>query len=426
MIIDSKDIVCFESGSSSPGDSWTGTVESLGKDVDAIARFVTGGILATERDGDKLRIVGTDRVGLLLLPSGRRIVIRSKIPSLVLLNWLAFLGEFPPLEVWLPEPVIATGDDWHACIGRLFLYELEKVSRQFLRKDYTPVTTTGSTLRGRILTNRLYQSLHRLPQIPQLTRSRTLNTAFNIVLALALDRLPILLKGCTAAEWRLMARLRDLWSRIDREVNDVVSAVTEAQWASPPGYRSALQLARLILIGAAVDPSTGAGGQVFTICLAQIWERSLLKMFTEVSSVTGWLVSPQSDRTRQWDDSIGKVDTNRWMTADLLAESGLSRWVLDAKYKRAFGNESRTDRFQMCAYAVGFNAERATLVYPTAKGQSFDTNILLNATVNSQQIVIDSLELPMVAGPEACKVALIEICGAELPRICTKTYVPIK
>ena len=49
-----------------------------------------------------------------------------------------------------------------------------------------------------------------------------------------------------------------------------------------------------------------------------------------------------------------------------MLENNLERWVLDAKYKRAFGVESREDRFQMCAYAVAFNADRATLVYPTA------------------------------------------------------------
>ena len=50
-----------------------------------------------------------DRVGLVVLPSGRRLAIRSKIESLVLLDWLAYLGEFPPLDLWLPDAGITTG-----------------------------------------------------------------------------------------------------------------------------------------------------------------------------------------------------------------------------------------------------------------------------------------------------------------------------
>ena len=120
-------------------------------------------------------------------------MIRSKIESLVLLEWLAYLGEFPPLEVWLADAGVTTGADFHTCIARLFLYELEKVTRLHLRKDYTPVFSNEPTIRGRIMTTQLYRKLHRLPHVPQRHRSRTLDTPYNIVLALALDKLPLLL-----------------------------------------------------------------------------------------------------------------------------------------------------------------------------------------------------------------------------------------
>jgi len=231
-----------------------------------------------------------------------------------------------------------------------------------------------------------------------------------------LDVLPQLLKGCSVEDQYLMARLRDLWAHIDRDVTDIVSVVTEAQWASPPGYRSALQLARLILIGAAVDPATGTGGQAFTLSLAAVWERSLRKMFAELGKETGWSTLPSADRTRRWDDAVRKGDKNRWMTADILAESGPDRWVLDAKYKCEFGDESRNDRFQMCAYAIGFNAARATLVYPTADQQGFDTRLLLRTTYGSQPVRVDSIELPMAAGPIACRAAILAACNKN--RLC--------
>ena len=357
---------------------------------------------------------GVDRVGLVVLPSGRRLVIRSKIDSLRLLDWLAYLGKFPPLDVWLPDAGVTTGDDFHTCIARLFLYELEKVTRLHLRKDYTPISTDEPTIRGHILATRLSRRLHRLPHVPQRIRSRTFNTNYNIVLALALDRLPILLADASASDRMLLAQLRDLWVHVQREMADPVTAVTEVQWASPLGYRAALQLARLILIGVALDPDSGVGGQAFTMSLALIWERSLHRIFHDISASTGWVCLPDSKRTRQWDDSDGRNDSSRWLTADVLVARDESRWVLDAKYKKAFGNESRLDRFQMCAYAIGFDADRVSLVYPTAMFRP-QYRILLDASVGLKRLVVDSINLPMCAGPEACKEALVQVCHAVEP-----------
>jgi 5-methylcytosine-specific restriction endonuclease McrBC regulatory subunit McrC len=403
----SDDIVCFELGSEQL--PWVGSSALLDLDREAIQRLAQESLIeVTEKGGDS-HISGVDRVGLVQLPSGRRLVIRSKIESLVLLEWLAYLGEFPPLEVWLADAGVTAGVDFHTCIARLFLYEMEKLTRLHLRKDYIPIFSNESTIRGRIMTTQLYRKLHRLPYVPQKHRSRQLDTPYNIVLALALDKLPLLLAYSTANDCTLLARLRDLWAHIRRDVADPVSAVTGAQWACPPGYRSALQLARLILIGAALDPEAGYGGQAFTLSLASMWERSLRRMVEEICGETGWIPSPDSARTRQWDDSAGRNDPTRWLNADVMATHGNLCWVLDAKYKRAFGNESRADRFQMCAYALAFDADVVSLVYPLAQS-GYHRRTLLEAVVGLKHVSIDSISLPMCAGPESCKLALVELC----------------
>lgn len=400
------EIVCFELGSGQP--AWVGSTDLLNFDRDAIERLIHDSLIEVTEKGGESHIVGVDRVGLVQLPSGRRLVIRSKIESLVLLEWLAYLGEFPPLEVWLADAGVTTGADFHTCIARLFLYELEKLTRLHLRKDYTPVFSNEATIRGRIVTTQLYRKLHQLPHVPQRHRTRTLDTSYNIVLALALDKLPLLLANSTIDDRKMLARIRDLWAAIRRDLADPVSAITEAQWACPPGYRAALQLARLILIGAAVDPEAGCGGQAFTLSLSSVWERSLRRMIEEISGETGWIPSPAPTRTRQWDDSAGRNDPTRWLAADVIAENEYQRWVLDAKYKRAFGNESRADRFQMCAYAVAFDADVVSLVYPLAKS-GYDRRTLLETVVGLKQITIDSISLPMSAGPHLCKAALIDL-----------------
>ena len=167
-------------------------------------------------------------------------------------------------------------------------------------------------------------------------------------------------------------------------------------------------MARLILVGAALDPESNMGGQAFTLPLAIVWERALRRMFDDLAGQTGWRRLGDAHRTRRWDDPAGRNDPKRWLTADVLVQNAEARWVLDAKYKCGFGNEHRTDRFQMCAYATAFDAGHASLVYPTATGL-VSPRILLLTTVCGRRLEIDSIALPMAAGPEICLAALTTI-----------------
>ena len=135
-------------------------------------------------------------------------------------------------------------------------------------------------------------------------------------------------------------------------------------------------------------------------------------MCAETAPSTGWRPVPDAERTKCWDDGPGFRDPQRWMTADVILAAGAGaarrRWVLDAKYKRGYGDEERNDRFQMTAYAMAFNARRATLVYPTAATPRARWRLLLSGQIGGQPTMIDSVELPMGAGPSACRQALLE------------------
>ena len=403
-------LTCFEAGSGSI-EPWIGSLDTVGDDLAMLGILAERRLIELNVVGNEVAIRGTTRVGLVILPSGRRLVIRSKIPNIVLLDWLAYLGKFPRLSHWLPESGVAAvksdHDDWHLCIARLFLHAMEQVTRQHLRKGYVVVSARDSAIRGRIVMSKLGQELYRLPRVPQLQRQRTFDTPFNIVLALALDRLPSLLSDGRTEDRRKMAMLREQWAAVRRDISDPVTAAIAAQSAEPPGYREALQLARLILIGAVLDPYSIMGGQAFTLSMPAIWEGGLRRMLNESARETGWKLAPRHSCTRRWDDSPEHGDTQRWMTADAIVERAGKRWVLDGKYKNEFGIESRADRFQMCAYAVAFDADRISLVYP---GESLTPiRRLLSTTVGAKQLAIDSLSLPMSMGPEACCFELIKI-----------------
>lgn len=404
-----EDIVCFEVGSDN-SPTWLPLRTILADDRTALEAEAARGVIEIEVHGDQLAISGASRVGMVILPSGRRLIIRSKISSLTILEWLVFLGEFPRLTAWLPEAGVSVDDEWHQCIGKLFLAAVEVITRQHLRRDYTAVSVQDSAIKGRVLTVALGRRLHRLPKVPQIQRRRTLDTPFNSVLAIALDRLPILLSDAPPKHRLRLIHLREQWATIRRDIDDPLAAVTAAQWASPPGYHVALQLARLILAGAGLDPKSSMGGRAFTLSLAGVWERSLLRMF---DTVAGWRRVAKSKRTRRWDDPTGHDDRRRWLIADVIVERPGVRWVLDAKYKRDFGDESRIDRFQMCAYAVAFDADRVSLVYPVATtGAIAVPRNLLTVALGGKQVCIDSLALPMADGPDACIVALSAVAAA--------------
>ena len=403
------DIVCFEAGSSED-IPWSIPRNRLGGDFESLTLLSEERLIDLKVKGDIVEIRGKDRVGLVILPSGRRLIVRTKIPSLAMLDWLIYLKKIPNLKTWLQESGVGVGDDFHICIGKLFLRELDIVTRLHLRKDYMAATTEGSIVRGRVLLTRLAHRIHRLPRLPLANRVRTLDTPYNSVLALALDRLRLFFSGFSVEERSKLTRLRDQWASIRRNATDPVTAVTEAQWACPPGYRNAVQIARLILLGLSLEPTSSSGGQAFTLSLDLIWERSLQKMFAELKEQTGWTPVCDTEKTRHWDDSYATDNPNRWLTTDVMLEQQSERWVLDAKYKRAFGVENRSDRFQMCAYAIAFNANRATLVYPTASDGNHEVRTLLRTSVGNKQILIDSMVLPMRNGPQACLNALLQVC----------------
>ncbi len=401
-----EDIVCFELGSDET-QAWLGSRHALEDDWAAIERLAARGTIQLEVRSDAVTIRGVTRVGLVVLPTGRRLVIRSKIPSIKLIEWLAYLDEFPWFTAWLSEAGVGTGDAWHQCLARLFLRAMELVTQRHLRKDYVASPSDRSEVRGRIRTAALGRRLHRLPRLPQIQRQRTFDMPFNAVLALALDRLPAMLADQEGQDRRRMGWLREQWAGILRQSDDPASTVTAAQWACPSGYRDAIQLARLILRGASLDPDSNAGGQSFTLPLADLWERALRRMCDQLTGPPGWNRLPDNQRVRRWDDPTGCHDRKRWLSADVIVQRADYRWVLDAKYKREFADESREDRFQMCAYALAFDADRVTLVYPSATAEDASRE-LLRANVGGKSLVIDSLALPMAAGVEPCRTALAE------------------
>ena len=161
-IPDLDDIVCYEIGSDDAAP-WEGTRSSLQGDLPALEDYARRGLIQPGNQRGYRHDRRASRVGLVVLPTGRRLIIRSKISGLTILEWLAYLGEFRPLQHWLPEKGIAAKDteqdDWHRCIARLFLFAMEDVTRWHLRKDYAAIEIDEPQIRGRIIATKLAQRM---------------------------------------------------------------------------------------------------------------------------------------------------------------------------------------------------------------------------------------------------------------------------
>ena len=398
------DIVCGEIGSPD-GERWSAPTHFTPHDLSHLDALRNDEIIEIRDGVGGLCVAGVDFVGTLQLPSSRRLHIRPKVGDLVLLDWLAYLGDAPPVPPTYAGGRFDVRGGFASRIAFQLLTELEILTRRPLRSEFAEERFDSSTIRGRILAGALARSFHRFPGVPQSRRTRTLDTPCHRLLATALDRLPALV-GVDADVARRLAVLRGEWSEIRRETTDVAAVVATCSSHCPPGYAPAVRLAALILLGASPSRAAPTIGAALLVSLAAIWERALRRMCAEVAPATQWRPVPDAARTKRWDDGPGLRDPTRWMTADVILARGKRRWVLDAKYKRGYGDEERNDRFQMTAYAMAFGAGRATLVYPTAETHRPRWRLLLAGQIGGQPTTIDSIELPMAAGPAACRHAL--------------------
>ncbi len=404
-------VECGENGVQS-AERWSPAFYCSLEDLAVIKLRVDAGQLELQNLPDNsIRVAGLNYCGLVRLPSGCTVRITSKVPSVETLKWLVYTGRFQELDVWSDTPHLTHDDSIAECIVKLFVAELRKVTLFHMRPGYTRTARVRQIFRGRLNERALSASVARLPGLPCLYRDRTMDTLQNRVLSRALDAAMHLvpaarLDNTTRA---YLGWLSLQWSDIERSLPSLTQALSQALMRPPIGYRTALTLARILLLGAGFDLIGGEGGDCFLVDMSKLWEESLRVMLGRWCKHSGWTEAGTKDRTRPWDDALADEERNRWLTADAIASdpSFEENAVLDAKYKCAYEQESRNDRFQMAAYALAFGAKRVILVYPSAADRSFRHRLLLTSRLEGGEATIHSLELPMAAGPKDCECAAL-------------------
>ncbi len=115
-----SDIVCDELGTPNVRQ-WCGTCEQLGSDCQQFYTIMSKKRIKAIVTGPLVTLTGLDRVGLIVLPSGRRILLKTKISGVTLIDWLIYLGEFPDYQVWTAIGNVSPSDSWQSVLARLFL-----------------------------------------------------------------------------------------------------------------------------------------------------------------------------------------------------------------------------------------------------------------------------------------------------------------
>jgi 5-methylcytosine-specific restriction endonuclease McrBC regulatory subunit McrC len=404
----SQRIACGELGCSEL-ERWSVPWRPVPEDAAKLELLASQGVIELEvRVGGDVRVAGRDACGRIRLPSGAHVEIASKIELAPLVDWLIFTDTVPELDGWADDPLLGAGGTLVELVVCFFLRELTQLTRFHWRPGYAAVSELTTSIRGNVDARRLARTAGRLPALPCTSRARTMDTIANRVLARALDAASRLaaVSGLPEPSHVELAWLLRMWSDIDRELPGLDQALAEVVSRPPIGYRRATRMARLLLTGGRLDAVHGDGGELFLVKLSVLWEQGLRRIVAAWSRKRGFAPSTDSDRTRHWHDS-GSDEAARWLTVDALVRAQRPV-VLDAKYKRAYGRESREDRFQMAGYAMAFGALAAVLVYPTAEAEA-RSRALLRSAMPGALSEIFSMELPMRLGPGPCAAEIAPI-----------------
>lgn len=412
--MNASSIRCSEEGSSEH-ERWSSPWRPSQDDLAKLLELATDRVLKLELRGDGMvRVGGRDLCGRVRLPSGTILEIRTKIPVRTMLEWLAFTRALPELDEWSDGPALRAGGDVVSALVALYVHALTHLTRFHWRPGYAAARDQRADVRGRIDARRLASVAGHLPAFPCTYRERTMDTLPNRVLARALDAACNLVGSArdddTARRLEWLARE---WRDIDRDLTDLTSAIASAIAQPPLGYRTSLQIARLLLGGGATDSVDGDGGHLFVVKMNVVWEHAVRRLVAAWANEAGHRVATDGERTLHWENSDDDA-TARWLTPDALVFAKRAI-VFDAKYKRAYGAESREDRFQIAAYAMAFGAVAATLVYPTATTEPRLRRLLRTAVPGAQPSDLYSIELPMAHGPAACASALSVAMAALAP-----------
>ncbi len=322
---------------------------------------------------DRWRLVADSHVGVVRLKDGLelRVVPRLAIPRLMFLLSYAL-----DASGWRDiGPAFGLERDLWTAIAAAFSWHAEHALTPAPLCGYVAVEEQAMTMRGRL---RIGDQLARW-------------TGRYLPLELSYDDYTIdipenrLIRGATELLLRLpirsaLARRRLL--RIRSALDDVSIAKPTKSISRPPitrlnvRYRAALSLAALILRSCSISARGGdLSGVSFVFDMNTVFEDFLSAALTTALERHGGRLIAQP--------RAGYLDAEQTirLIPDLLwSEGGVSRAVIDAKYKRLSDERfPNADAYQMLAYCTALGLDRGYLVYAKNEGERIRDHTVANA-----------------------------------------------
>lgn len=321
-------------------------------------------------------------VGVVTLPSGRRLESRPKVPARNLFAMLAIAYELP--DPFLNAPVEADRiEDVLAFVVARFAALLEERLDLGLYRAYVENEENLTAVRGRIV---IAEDVRRNSILRHRTYCRFTDYSWDVAENQVLRQVVQLLAG-----WRLPARLRRRLQALDA----AMAEITPGRYvASDLGrftyhrlnedYRPLHALCRLLLEGASPSEDAGPFGfEAFLLDMNRLFEGFVTQALQDRVPVP-FRVDAQVPLTL---DVAGSVPMRPDM---LIRRAERPVLVADCKYKRlGAGEHQHHDLYQLLAYCTALGLDRGLLIYPQHLTPIRRSITVRNADVVMAAVVID-------------------------------------
>jgi len=321
-------------------------------------------------------------VGVITLPSGRRVECRPKIPISSLFYMLAVAFQLPPFrsEIVALERV----DQVFEFVANVFADLVEERIGNGLYRWYVEKEENVATIRGRINFTEDVRQNHILRQRMS---CRFDEFTWDIPENQIVRQVSHFLSG-----WRFLPETRLRLGQIDAELAEV----TRTQFTTTDvdkihyhrlneDYRHLHQLCRLFLEGASLSETFGTFNfRAFLLDMNKLFESFVCQILQERARRGRLRVDSQE---RVYLDQEKKLA----MRPDILIRrTGRVLLSGDCKYKRLDRDDFKNhDQYQLLAYCTATNSRQGLLVYPLHLKSSRSSLKIVNRDICIRQVTID-------------------------------------
>jgi 5-methylcytosine-specific restriction enzyme subunit McrC len=357
-------------------------VELSGRDAEFIFRELAGRI-TIRRDirGQRFTLNSAQYVGIITLPSGRRIEIKPKIPVSNLFYMLAVVFQMPALR---PEVVqLERLDEIFELVAIYFSDLVERHIAQGLYRWYVEREDNLPAVRGRIS---FVDDFRRNCIERQRSYCRFDEFTWDVPENQIIRQTCHFLSG-----WQFRPQTRIRLGQLDAELGEITGTHFSSKDLDKiqyhrlnEGYRQVHHLCRLFLEGASLSESLGIFNfQAFLIDMNKLFEDFVSQVLRE--------------------RAFGKfrVETQDWVHLDqskkilmkpdiLIRRAGAIVLAADCKYKKLEEHEfNNQDVYQLLAYCTATKTRRGLLIYPQHLKESRKAVQILNTEIGISLISID-------------------------------------